>query len=136
MAKVIKYSKEEFLKYLKLLKNDVYLYFYDLDTKLFDKVVTDFSKLISDMKIIKLSSAKGDKLVLLGKLICNLMNELIEKLDNLDIGEFDIVEFNKESELPNLLNEFEFLSYVKDETVKSIYINKDEQVIQLYNFSI
>ena len=135
MVKVIKYSKEELLKYFKFLNEDIYIFFYDLDNTLFDRVATDFSRLISDAKNIRLDSIKGHKLVVLGKINFKLINELIDELDNLDIGEFEIAEFNNR-ELANLTNEAKFLSFAKDIVVKSIYINKDEQVIQAYNFSL
>lgn len=136
MAKVIKYSKIKLLEYLKLFNSDVYLYFYDLEISKFGEVTNKFNKLISNISNYELKNEKYKTLLIGGKLINNQVSDIVDELDNLDIGEFEIMEVKDNSAmLINNLNEKEFLSLIKEKVLKSIYLNKDEKIIQIYNFS-
>lgn len=136
MAKVIKYSKIKLLEYLKLFNSDVYLYFYDLEISKFGGVTSKFNKLISNISNYELKNEKYKTLLIGGKLINNQVSDIVDELDNLDIGEFEIMEVKENSAmLINNLNEKEFLSLIKEKVLKSIYLNKDEKIIQIYNFS-
>lgn len=136
MAKVIKYSKIKLLEYLKLFNSDVYLYFYDLEISKFGEVTNKFNKLISNISNYELKNEKYKTLLICGKLIKNQVSDIVDELDNLDIGEFEIMEVKDNSYmLINNLNEKEFLSLIKEKVLKSIYLNKDEKIIQIYNFS-
>lgn len=136
MAKVIKYSKTKLLEYLKLFNSDIYLYFYDLEISKFGEVINKFNKLISNISNYELKNEKYKTLLICGKLINNQVSDIVDELDNLDIGEFEIMEVKDNSSmLINNLNEKEFLSLIKEKVLKSIYLNKDEKIIQIYNFS-
>lgn len=136
MAKVIKYSKIKLLEYLKLFNSYVYLYFYDLEISKFGEVTNKFNKLISNISSYELKNEKYKTLLICGKLINNQVSDIVDELDNLDIGEFEIMEVKDNSSMRiNNLNEKEFLSLIKEEVLKSIYLNKDEKIIQIYNFS-
>ncbi len=128
MAKVIKYSKDIFLFYLNSFKNKIYIYFYDLNPLLFDDVISRISKLTIEMKVIKKKIKKEDTLLIVCEFKKTETNALINFLDKIDIGEFEISEYDSAYDI-----EISHFYCTKKCDLKSLYINKDEAIIQLYN---
>lgn len=124
MVKKIKYTEENLLKFIKLFENRVYLFFYDLDYIYFRDTTKRLSFYMEIIETKTIKIGRDNCLVIFGCLnICKL-KELILELDYMDISEFDI------SEYPNKLENF---NSADKELSKSIYVNKDERIIQLYN---
>ncbi len=125
MAKVIKYSKEVLSNYLNSLKNKIYIYFYDLTPLLFNDAISKISKLTIKINTI---NKKGNALLILCEIKSENVHALIDILDDMDIGEFEIFEYDSDYNI-----EISGFYCAQDSKVKSIYVNKDEVVIQLYN---
>ena len=132
MVKISKYSKEILLNLIKLFNNRIYVLFYDLDYIYFRDVTNRLSKYMKliETKIIKVG--KENCLVLFGYLDIQKLGEFTLELDRMDIGEFDISEYsNKQEEIkvydtPHRISGKNFS--------RKVYVNKDEKIIQLYNF--
>ncbi len=132
MLKVKKYSTERLLKFVNLLDNRVYLIFYDLYDVDFQNTI---NRLSSYMEIIKTKTIvinKVNHLIIFCYLDIRKLSDLVSELDRMDISEFDISEYSSEQEALKTLN----TQYSGENTNlnKMIYVNKDEVVIQLYNF--
>lgn len=129
--KVVKYSKENLFNFIKFIDNRVYLIFYDLDCSYFRDAINGLSSYMENIKTKIIKICKEDCLVIFGCLnICKL-KELILELDYMDISEFQISEYSKKPE------DFNFDDKIRSadkKLYKEIYVNKDEVVIQLYNF--
>lgn len=132
MVKKIKYSKENLLKFIKLFENRVYLLFYDLDYICFHDTTNKLSFYMESIDTKTIKIGRENCLVIFGCLnICKL-KELILELDHMDISEFDISEYpNKQEDF----NVFDTMHNSADKKLsRGVYVNKDERIIQLYNF--
>lgn len=132
MIKKIKYSEENLLKFIKLFDNRVYILFYDLDYVYFHDTINRLSYYMEIIETKTIKIGKEKCLVIFCCLnICKL-NELILELNHMDISEFDI------SEYPNKQEDFKVFDTqhgsADKKLSKSVYVNKDERIIQLYNF--
>lgn len=129
--KVVKYSKENLFNFIKLIENRVYLIFYDLDCSCFRDATNRLSSYMENIETKTIKICKEDCLVIFGCLnICKLKGLILE-LDYMDISEFQISEYSKKPE------DFNFDDKIRSadkKLYKEIYVNKDEVVIQLYNF--
>ncbi len=133
---VIKYSKLKLMNYLQMFKHNIYLYFYDLESDKFEEVIFRFRTFISNISNFELFNRNYKSLLISGEIIKNQLSLFINELDNLDFGEVEIIELREDFNLQsNNLSEKEFLSFIKDNITKSLYLNKDEKIIQFYSFS-
>ncbi len=131
MVKISKYSRGEFLKLIKLLDNHVYLLFYDLDQMKFSDTKKRLSNYMEIVGTKTIRKSGIDCLIVFGCLDDLKFEKLISELDSMDISEFDVSEYQKRVYI-NMLN-FPFYADKKD-IFRRIYVNKDERIIQLYNF--
>lgn len=130
MIKVLKYSKEKLLKFIKLPDSKVYLLFYDLNCENLNETTDKLSDYmeITGTKIVRVG--KTDCAAVFGCLNDAKLEEFVSCLDSMDIGEFDVSEYRKYIDISAPENPFD-----KEEgKFKKIYVNKDEKIIQLYNF--
>lgn len=130
MRKVLKYSKEKLLKFIKLLDSKVYLFFYDSDCENLSETTNKLSDYmeITGTKIVRVG--KTDCAAVFGCLNDAKLEEFVSCLDSMDIGEFDVSEYQKHIDINAPENSFD----EEDREFKKIYVNKDEKIIQLYNF--
>ncbi len=128
MVKVFKYSTKNLFDFISLLNKNIYLFFLDLEIKYFDELLNQLNALfnIAETRTIKIHDEIC--LVIIGSLNYQELQRLINKLDSMDIGEFEISEYHNEKEISKL----KYSQIYKSN--KSIYVNKDEKIIQLYNF--
>lgn len=131
MLKISKYSKENLLQYVKALAQKVYLFFYDLNFENFDDAIYRLSNCLDiiETKIIKVRNESC--LTIFGYLKSQKLQSLVTELDVMDIGEIDMSEYQDNQEVinsgcPHIDTASNFC--------KKIYVNKDERIIQLYNF--
>ena len=132
MLKVKKYSTARLLKYVSLLDNRVYLIFYDLYDIAFQDTIYRLSSYMEIIKTKTIVINKVNHLVIFCYLDIRKFSDLVSELDRMDISEFDISEYSSEQEALKTLNTQ--YSGVNTNLNKMIYVNKDEVVIQLYNF--
>lgn len=130
--KIFKYSQENLFKFVGLLRNRIYLIFYDLEDINFHAATNILSNYI---KIIKTKVGKNGRtncLIVFAVLDTSKLEALLSLLDSMDIGEFEIGEYqNKQEKIDiDLLH-----SIAGEVSAKKIYVNKDERGIQLYNFN-
>lgn len=119
-----------------MFKHNIYLYFYDLESDKFEEVIFRFRTFISNISNFELFNRNYKSLLISGEIIKNQLSLFINELDNLDFGEVEIIELREDFNLQsNNLSEKEFLSFIKDNITKSLYLNKDEKIIQFYSFS-
>lgn len=130
MTHVIKYSTINLLKNLSSLSHEVYLLFYDLDSELFDGIKQKLSVYLNSIETEIIKINKIESLIVFCYLNSNKLQMLVDGLDSLDIGEFEISEYRDKQETIALLRS-KSINHKKD--CKLIYVNKDERVIQLYN---
>ena len=132
MVKISKYTKENLLRYIKCLNQKVYLFFYDLECENFDDVICKLSNYldIKETKIVKYQ--KRSCLAIFSCLKHQKIQYLIDEMNSMDIAEFDISEYQESQEFIKSI--CQNIGKVENSN-KSIYVNKDEGVMQLYNFS-
>ena len=130
--KISKYTKENLLRYIKCLNQKVYLFFYDLECENFDDVICKLSNYldIKETKIVKYQ--KRSCLAIFSCLKHQKIQYLIDEMNSMDIAEFDISEYQESQEFIKSI--CQNIGKVENSN-KSIYVNKDEGVMQLYNFS-
>ena len=131
MVTISKYSKEDLLQYVNALAQKVYLFFYDLDFENFDDAIhrlSDYLDII-ETKIIKVRNERY--LAIFGYLKSQKLQSLVTELDMMDVGEIDMSEYQDNREVIDSVSPH--IDTVKN-FCKKIYINKDEKIIQLYNF--
>ena len=130
--KISKYTKENLLRYIKCLNQKVYLFFYDLECENFDAVICKLSNYldIKETKIVKYQ--KRSCLAIFSCLKHQKIQYLIDEMNSMDIAEFDISEYQESQEFIKSI--CQNIGKVENSN-KSIYVNKDEGVMQLYNFS-
>ena len=129
MVNVIKYSKERLKQYFTRFEK-IYILFYDLDVAHFDNVICQLNLFLNIIKTNKIKIFNSEDLMISCSINHQKINSLVDLLDALDISEFEILEYDEEKEKKNLIGE----NFIKKENKnKSIYINKDENIIQLYN---
>lgn len=132
MVKKVKYSEEKLLKFIQLFENRVYLLFYDLDCICFRDTTNRLSLYMEIIETKTIKLGRENCLVIFGCLnICKL-KELISELDCMDISEFDISEYSNKQEDFNVLDTRH--SSAVEKLSRVVYVNKDERIIQLYNF--
>ncbi len=132
-VKVIKYCKANLLENLMLLKSNIYLYFYDLDEVLFDNVIAKLSFILNEVNANRVKKFNRYNLLVYGKLDSEMKDRLTLFVDTLDIGEMEISEYNSIDEVIKNIESAKALKMRNQDDLKEIYINKDENVIQLYN---
>lgn len=131
MVKISKYSQKNLLQYVNALAKKVYLFFYDLNFENFKETIYRLSNCLDiiETKIIKVRNESC--LVIFGYLKFQKLQNLVTELDMMDVGEIDMSEYQDDQEVissvsPHIDTAHNFC--------KKIYINKDEKIIQLYNF--
>ena len=131
MVKLCEYSKQTLFGFVELLCKSVYLLFYDLDFTGFNDASEKLSNCLEfiDAKTIRIG--KENCLLVFGYLNIQELENLIQILDSMDIGEFEVSEFDSKQEVINALYQNRNRN---NNSSKSIYVNKDERIIQLYNF--
>ena len=115
-----------------MLDNNIYLFFYDLDYLSFcdmEKKLSNYMN-IAETRMIKIG--RENYFLIFGCLYIQKIEELIMELDSMDIGEFEIAEYSNKQ---GVINSFNSFNKTKDKNFsRQIYINKDERIIQIYNF--
>lgn len=131
MVKISKYSKENLLQYVNALAQKIYLFFYDLNFENFDDAIYRLSNCLDiiETKIIKVRNESC--LAIFGYLKIQKLQSLVTELDIMDIGEIDMSEYQDNQEVINSVSPH--IDTVNN-FCKKIYVNKDEKIIQLYNF--
>lgn len=128
MVKVFKYSTKNLFEFVSLLNKNTYLFFLDLEIKYFDGLLNQLNALFNIVETRTIKIHDEICLVIIGLLNYQELQRLINKLDSMDIGEFEISEYHNKKEISKL----KYSQIYKSN--KSIYVNKDEKIIQLYNF--
>lgn len=131
MVKIIKYSIENLIKCISGLSEQLYLVFYDLDICDYEKVLCELSRSLYNLKNIELCFRKVNRLFVFGYLRAKEFFNFVEWLDTVYIGEFMVSEYHDEDKVIGLANLY---TEVGNNLFKHIYVNKDEGVIQVYNF--
>lgn len=128
MVKVFKYSTKNLFEFVSLLNKNTYLFFLDLEIKYFDGLLNQLNALFNIVETRTIKIHDEICLVIIGSLNYQELQRLINKLDSMDIGEFEISEYHNKKKISKL----KYSQIYKSN--KSIYVNKDEKIIQLYNF--
>lgn len=131
IPKISKYSRENLFQYVKLLDQKVYFLFYDLLLKNFDDATYKLSNCLDIIETNVVKVNKDSCLTLLGYLKLQELQSLVAELDMMDISEIYISEYRENVNATSLVSVHNDTS---KNICKQIYINKDEKIIQLYNF--
>lgn len=131
MVNKLKYSKNNLLKFISLFDRKIYLLFLDLNKENFDNSVSRLNKILEIVEKEIIEVHKEKYLVIFGYLNFQKLQALVDEIDSMDISEFEMSEYQGKQEIIKL-----FLSHSNknEKTCKSIYVNKDEMIIQYYNF--
>ncbi len=131
MVKTTKYSKKNLLQYVNVLDKKICLFFYDLNCEKFNDTIYKLSKYLNIIEVRNIEVHNESCLMVISYLNFQDLEDLVAEIDSMDIGELDISEYPDNQEVTNST----YASFDTDNHYhKKIYVNKDEMIIQLYNF--
>ncbi len=130
MVKIAKYSKKNLLKYLNVLDKKIYLFFYDLKCEKFADTIYKLSRYLNIIEVRNIEVHNERCLMVFSYKNYQGLEDLVAEIDTMDIGELDISEYSNNQEVIGTT----YASFTDNNHYKKIYVNKDEMIIQLYNF--
>lgn len=131
MTYCLKYSKLNLLELIYFLKNDIFVFFYDLEPDYFDEVVSRFRQCMDNLEKIIVQKRGECFLVITGTLKFQKVQILINTIEKFDISDVAICESKPDKKFDEEVV-FSSKKYLFGRKLISVW--KDEMWITYSNF--
>lgn len=121
-----RFSEQRLVDAIKTLTPSISLIFYDLDYACFEQTINVIKKYVSIEEINNIQERKNIYLQIFCIYNDLTLNDLVSELNSLDISEFEFMEYKNKQDA---LNYYQNEKNKRDFLLKSVYVNKDENVL-------